>query len=74
MILYIVQWGYHSSNDGGSELDSIWTQYDKAIKYILDEVTGRHLEKKNAEYWTDGDYWISLSKVNSDTRSMYGES
>lgn len=76
MKLYIIQWGYHSCLDGGSELDSIWTNKIWGRKYLRDKATGRHLKKKrgDGDYYTNGDYWISMSEVNSDSEYMYDRS
>lgn len=76
MKLYIIQWGFHSCLDGGSELNSIWTNKENAKKYIKEQAQKKHLEpdKKDPsdDYFTDGDYWIHLSEVDSDTENMYG--
>lgn len=42
--VYVVQWGYYSSNDGGQEWDSIWTSEEGAKKRIRDEAGSRHIK------------------------------
>jgi len=80
MKLYLIQWSYYTSLDGGTELDSIWTDKEKAKKYLQDKATKRYLKKsrskKGIEYpdtYTDGDYWIGMIEVNSDTQWMHGD-
>jgi hypothetical protein len=74
--LYLVQWGFYSCLDGGSELDSIWTNKENAKKYIKEQAEKKDLEphKKHPsdDYFTDGDYYIHLTEVDSDTENMYG--
>jgi hypothetical protein len=75
--LYLVQWGFHSGLDGGHELDSIWTSEKKAKAYLNKQVKEKKLSpsKKNPSdtYFTDGDYWITLTEVDSDTEYMYAK-
>lgn len=81
MKLWIIQWGYHTCLDGGSELDSIWTNETKAYEYLRSIAQNKDLQKhKNrktgqefSNTYTDGDYWISLSEVYSDTEWLHGE-
>jgi hypothetical protein len=67
MKIYLIQWGYYSCLDGGSELEAIYSTYQKALEHI--KSIGRQLEQvKNRktgeplDTWTDGDYWISITE------------
>jgi len=81
---YAVQWGFYSSNEGGSEWDSIWTTEDAAKKRIQDEVNERqrlshisevfkkYKDRKDLTTYTDGDYWIDYVEIFLDTEYMHG--
>ena len=76
--VFIVEYGYSSSLDGNSTLDSIWTSEEKAREHILKQLRPYHEQCKNKKgellnSWGDGDYWISYSEVKVDTEFMYGE-
>lgn len=79
---WIVTWGFYSSYEGGTELKAVCTSYDEAMDIILKEIreSRRAFEQRKAknsgellDCWCDGDYWISISKVNTNTEWMYGE-
>lgn len=73
MKVYIIQWGYNSTDGGGPELDSIWTHKESARKHLHNEASGDHLRKENENYWTNGDKWMTMCEVNVDNPDLYGD-
>lgn len=70
--VYIIQWGYNSSNDGGQELDSIWSTKEKAKK-CFDKISKQKKCNfiKTENYASDGDYWVSITEINLDNEDMF---
>lgn len=70
--VYVLQWGFHSSNEGG-EYESFWSTKEKADKALMEEVFCRGLEqqrsrktKELSDIWSDGDYYIYVQQITVD--------
>lgn len=77
--VYLVEWSYYSCLDGGSNIRAVCTDYESA-KLIATTSSCRILEQETSkktgdmlDCWTDGDYWVSINKVKTNTEDMYGD-
>lgn len=72
MKLYMIIWGFYSSNEGGYEWDSIWTSKEAALKALNKTVDRKKLDKDpKRDVYTNGDYWVGISEIMADTDSPY---
>jgi hypothetical protein len=79
MKIYLINWGFYSSNDGGHEMTAIYSTYEKALKHIQIETHNFEdlKQKKNkktgklTDCWTDGDYWVSIDMGYMDSPILY---
>lgn len=72
MKLYIIKWGYYSCDDGGAELDSIWTTKEKAFTQLKSLARDHSAKKgKHEGLYTNGDFWVSCQQVVADARNLY---
>jgi hypothetical protein len=80
MKVYLVQWGYYSSPDGGGETAAIYSTYEKALNHIRTDKPYKfesleQLKTFNTHTpinkWTDGDYFVEIKEAFIDSPSLH---
>lgn len=76
--IYLIQWGFYSSNESTQELEAICSSYEKAVSMIEKKYERKGLYRRKDKQtdlplnvWTDDDFWVSIQEAYIDSECYH---